>query len=368
VPTVIHSIHFPVSARNFIEPMVAHLNQHGIASELWFENHPRHAAVIQQVRAPHRFVDSDLSLNPFVFTRRVGAYRRQLRGAHPRVLHVHQTRASVVPLLAARIERVPVRVYHNHGLPYLGHRGLVRWLLRTLERINFRLATHVLLVSRSNLDAARADGLLPRDKGTVPASGSAAGIDLAEFVPERFDAKAKKVARATFGIGDAAFVLAYVGRPVKRKGFRVLLSAWEKSGLGGSGNVLLMAGCTAEECARATGGVNAGVKGLGYLADLREFYAASDTVVLPSDHEGFPYSLLEGAAAGRALIGTDIPGIRCAIRHDETGALGNAIGRLASDAALRERLGRNARARVEREFSREMVLRSLLDFYRTELL
>jgi glycosyltransferase involved in cell wall biosynthesis len=253
----------------------------------------------------------------------------------------------------------------------------VRWLLRTLERINFRLATHVLLVSRSNLDAARADGLLPRDKGTVPASGSAAGIDLAEFVPERFDAKAKKAARAAFGISDTAFVLAYVGRPVKRKGFRVLLSAWEKSGLGGSGNVLLMAGCTAEECARATGGVNAGVKGLGYLADLREFYAASDTVVLPSDHEGFPYSLLEGAAAGRALIGTDIPGIRCAIRHDETGvlvplrdaaALGNAIGRLASDAALRERLGRNARARVEREFSREMVLRSLLDFYRTELL
>ena len=41
---------------------------------------------------------------------------------------------------------------------------------------------------------------------------------------------------------------------------------------------------------------------------------------------------------------------------------------LASDAALRERLGRNARARAEREFDRKIVLRSLLDFYQTELL
>jgi glycosyltransferase involved in cell wall biosynthesis len=137
-----------------------------------------------------------------------------------------------------------------------------------------------------------------------------------------------------------------------------------------------MAGCTQDECARASGPAVEGVKGLGYLTDLREFYAASDAVVLPSDHEGFPYSLLEGAAAGRPLIGTDIPGIRCAIRHNETGllvppgdesALCNAIQVLASDAHRRECLGRNARTRVEREFDRKIVLDRLLDFYRTEI-
>jgi len=211
----------------------------------------------------------------------------------------------------------------------------------------------------------------------VLANGSAVGIDLTEFAPERFVAKARKLARETFGVADAAFVLAYVGRPVKRKGFHLLLSAWEKSGLGRNGNFLLVAGCTQEECARALGRAVEGVKGLGYLTDLKEFYAASDAVVLPSDHEGFPYSLLEGAAAGRPLIGTDIPGIRCAIRHNETGllvplgnesALCDAIQVLASDIGLRERLGRNARTRVEREFDREMVLKQLLDFYRTELL
>jgi len=98
--------------------------------------------------------------------------------------------------------------------------------------------------------------------------------------------------------------------------------------------------------------------------------------VLPSDHEGFPYSLLEGGAAGRALLGTDIPGIRCAIRHEQTGllvapdsvgALRGGIERLAADAGLRGQLGRNARARVEKEFARPVVLEALLEFYRNVL-
>jgi glycosyltransferase involved in cell wall biosynthesis len=376
MPTVVHSIHFPVSALHFVMPMVAHLNRNGIAAELWFENKERHQDTIQRIAVPQRHLDSDLTANPRNFVQRLTDYRTQLRAARPKVVHAHQMRASLIPLLAARLERVPVRVYHNHGLPYLGYRGLRRRMLRRLERINIGLATHVLLVSHSNLDAARVDRVLPADKGRVLANGSAVGIDLAEFTRERFDAKATKGARAKLGIGNAAFVLAYVGRPVKRKGFHLLLSAWARSDLGRSGNLLLVAGCTHEECACALGRVLEGVKALGYLTDLREFYAASDAIVLPSDHEGFPYSLLEGAAAGKALIGTDIPGIRCAVRQNQTGlliprqdeaALRQAIECLASDPALATRLGRNARDRVEREFSRKIVLQSLLDYYKKEL-
>lgn len=357
--------------------MVAGLNRHGIDAELWFENHPAHREIVRQVDVPGRHLDFDLTLRPWAFLGRLARFRRQLRETGPRVLHAHQMRASLIPLLAARLEGVPVRVYHNHGLPYLGYRGPLRSLLRTLEQINIRLATHVLLVSHSNLAAARADGLLPEGKGAVPGAGSAAGIDLAVFTPDRFDDTARVAARKRFALPAGAFVLAYVGRPVRRKGFHRLLDAWEHTGLGARGHALVIAGCTEPECRRAAGRTVPGVTALGYLPDLKDFYAASDAVVLPSEHEGFPYSLLEGAAAGRALLGTDIPGIRCAIRAGETGllappgdepALRAALLRLASDPALRALLGRNARARVEREFDRETVLQSLVDFYRTRLL
>jgi len=376
VAAVVHSIHFPVSARNFVMPMVECLNRHGIGTELWFEHQVKHQAVVRQIHVPSRHVDSDLSFNPRTFHRRLSDYRRELRKAPPDVLHTHQARASLVPLLAGYLEKVPTRVYHNHGLAYLGYHGILRRLLRALEQLNIALATHVLLVSHSNLAAARFDGLLAPGKGTVLANGSAVGIDLQEFDRERFNADTQIAGRKKLDLPADRFILAYVGRPVKRKGFHFLLKAWEGTDLATKGNVLLLAGCTQEECARALGHEVEGVKGLGYLTDLREFYAASDALVLPSEHEGFPYSLLEAAAAGRPLIGTDIPGIRCAIQRDETGllvapgdesGLSRAIQRLASDRALARRLGTNARQRVEREFDRKIVLQSLLRYYMSEL-
>ena len=367
---VIHSIHFPVSARSFIQPVVEYLNQADIETALWFEYQSKHHAVTNQIYVPKQAVESDLVLNPLTFTQRLSGFRQQLRIAKPRILHTHQSRASLIPLLAAYLEQVPIRIYQNHGLPYLGYQGVLRYALRLLEAINIRLATHVLLVSHSNLKEARMDGLLAEDRGAVMAAGSIAGINLAEF-----DAKSphSTLAKQQLDVTDAPFVLAYVGRPVRRKGFHLLLQAWERSGLGEQNNVLLIAGCTVVECEAALGRSIAGVRGLGYLTDLHKFYAACDAVALPSEHEGFPYSLLEGAAAAKPLIGTDIPGIRCAIQAGQTGllvptkdeeALTEAIQTLAADFELRSRLGQNARKRVELEFSREKVLESLLEFYR----
>jgi glycosyltransferase involved in cell wall biosynthesis len=356
--------------------MVECLNRHSVDAELWFENQVKHQAVIRHITVPSRHVDSDLSFDPLAFNRRLAAYRRELRKSPPRILHAHQARASLIPLLAGHLEKVPVRIYHNHGLTYLGYRGLMRRMLRALEQVNIGFATHVLLVSHSNLRAARSDGLLLADQGTVLANGSAVGIDLQEFARDQFNATAQSAGRKKFGLLADRFVLAYVGRPVKRKGFQLLLRAWKRTGLGLKGHCLLIAGCTPEECAGALDPGLEGVKAQGYLTDLKEFYAASDAVVLPSEHEGFPYSLLEGAAAGRPLIGTDIPGIQCAILRDETGllvgpgdeaALCQAIETLASDPALRARLGANARGRVEREFERKLVLQNLLKYYMSEL-
>jgi len=373
---VVHNIHFPVSARSFVLPMVKFLNQVEINSELWVENHEKHFNVIQQLDVPKQFIASDLPLNPFIFYRRLSDYCLKLKATRPTVLHVHQSRASLIPLLAACIESIPVRIYHNHGLPYLGYNGILRWFLRNLELINIRLATHVLLVSHSNLAEAYADNLLPKNKGKVLANGSAVGINLVDFNLSDVTENTVRQAKQKFGVINAPFVLAYVGRPVKRKGFHFLLEAWKQSGLGLRGNVLLIAGCTDVECTTALGYSVAGVHGLGYQTDLSEFYIACDAVALPSKHEGFPYSLLEGAAYAKPLIGTDIPGIRCAIKHNETGllvpfedklALTNAMSQLASNPFLRFQLGQNARKRIEQDFPRELILTDLLNFYETEL-
>lgn len=50
-------------------------------------------------------------------------------------------------------------------------------------------------------------------------------------------------------------------------------------------------------------------------------YAASDAVILPSSHEGFGIALIEGMAARRPVITTDVEGHDEVIAHGETGYL-----------------------------------------------
>lgn len=374
-PQVVMSIHYPVSAKRFIAPMVRQLNSEGIASALWVQDYPEHRRFTDAVDVPAQLVACDLPLNPLAFVKRVRDFRCSLRAAAPRVLHAHQTRCSLIPMLAARIERVPIRVYHNHGLPYLGYRGAARRLLRSLERLNVRLATHVLLVSHSNLAAAQDDGLLPAGKGKVLGEGSAVGVNLNEFSAE-WDTVRCREARERVGAGSAPFVLGFVGRPVARKGFHALLHAWEQAELWRKGDVLLLAGCSQADVQAAVGRTVPGIRPLGYLLEMADFYRACDCVALPSAHEGFPMSMLEAAAAGRPAIATDIPGIRCAVKHDETGllvpwgderSLGSAIKRLARNRSLCKILGMNGRRRAERCFSQERVLAELSQYYRNEL-
>ena len=103
---------------------------------------------------------------------------------------------------------------------------------------------------------------------------------------------------------------------------------------------------------------------------------ACDLIVQASRYEGFGYSLLEAAAAGLPTVGSDVPGIRCAIADGQTGMLvptGDVRGFAAAFLALagnpqrRRELGRNARQRTSERFSEDLVLTALVAFYRDVL-
>lgn len=104
---------------------------------------------------------------------------------------------------------------------------------------------------------------------------------------------------------------------------------------------------------------------LGDTNDVRPFLAAADAVVLPSYREGMPRSLLEGAAMGKPLIATDVPGcteiaragenaLLCAVR-DARSLADAMLAMLALDPAERAAMGRRSRAIAEEEFDTRVV-------------
>lgn len=96
-------------------------------------------------------------------------------------------------------------------------------------------------------------------------------------------------------------------------------------------------------------------------------YHAADICVVPSVwEEPFGMVALEAMACGRAVVVSDVGGLRETIEHGVSGlrlprgdaaALAECLGRLLDDAALRMKLGNAARARVEQHFTWDVILR-----------
>lgn len=117
-----------------------------------------------------------------------------------------------------------------------------------------------------------------------------------------------------------------------------------------------------------------GTQWLGHVADMPALLASVHIVVLASqDREGLPKSLLEAAAAGRPIVGSDIPGVReivvpevngLRVRPRDSAQLAAAIERLLADAELRQRFGAAGRELVEKNFGLDLVIESTLNVYR----
>jgi glycosyltransferase involved in cell wall biosynthesis len=98
--------------------------------------------------------------------------------------------------------------------------------------------------------------------------------------------------------------------------------------------------------------------------------------MLLSAREGLPRSLVEAAAAGRAIVATDVPGCREVIRHGQEGylvrlgdidAAARALVDLSSDAALRRRLAAAANARFQARFTAAAVKAVFAELYRSQI-
>lgn len=83
-------------------------------------------------------------------------------------------------------------------------------------------------------------------------------------------------------------------------------------------------------------------------------------------------SLIEGAACGRALVGSDIPGCRLVIRNGENGLivpaanaekLADALAELLQNGDERKRMGKRGREIALDEFSVDTINQRTLDVY-----
>jgi len=293
-----------------------------------------------------------------------------LHRLRPTIVHAHTPKGGLLGMIGAWLARVPVRIYHIHGLPLITAHGLKRQLLTWTERISCWCAHRVLCVSPSVRQAAIDLRLCPPHKIAVLGSGTINGIDArTRFSPERLAANTRSDRRRAWGVPDDALVIAFAGRIVHDKGVEDLVAAFTSLRERYPNLELVLAG-EFEPQDPISPGTEHILRGdsrihlLGHVNDMPSVYAAADVLVLPTYREGFPYVPMEASAMALPVVATAVPGCVDAVVDGVTGtlvpprdpdALAEAIARYLDDPELRRRHGRAGRERVLRDFCPEDV-------------
>ncbi len=111
----------------------------------------------------------------------------------------------------------------------------------------------------------------------------------------------------------------------------------------------------------------------GWQEDMVSVYQKAAVVCLPSYYgEGLAKSLIEGAASGRALVASDIPGCREVIDDGVNGLLvptqaasilADALKNIIYDSKMMKRMGNCSRKKVVYHFSQQKIIAETINLY-----
>jgi glycosyltransferase involved in cell wall biosynthesis len=150
-----------------------------------------------------------------------------LRSLRPDIVIAGTPKAGLLGMVAARMLRVPVRIYFLLGLRLETSTGLELRVLGTTERIAAWCAHDVICVSHSLREAFVAGGYAPAHKVRVRGE-STNGIDTDRFAPTAEVLTAAARVRGELGIPAAAPVIGFIGRLNRDKGIVDLLDAFDQ--------------------------------------------------------------------------------------------------------------------------------------------
>ena len=305
--------------------------------------------------------------NPLQELNTLWSLYRLFKRIRPNVVHAVTIKPVLYGGIAARMARVPAYLAAVSGLGYIFTQqdaGMTRRMAIQMYRLALgHRRSRVIFQNESDRDVL-IEAKVVQPEQAVLIRGS--GVDLSRFSTAANEpvppVVVLMVSRLLIDKGVREFVQA--ARLSAKHPSRMV---WRLAGSPDPGNP---ASITQEEVQGWHD--NGFIQWLGESDDVAGLYAQSHIAVLPSYREGLPKSLVEAAAAGVAVVTTDVPGCRDAIEADQTGllvpardatALAQAVQRLAEDQALRTQMGAAGRRLAEQAFDIKKIVQQHIALY-----
>jgi glycosyltransferase involved in cell wall biosynthesis len=336
------------------------LRRRSLDVEVWALMHEgEYAADFEAAGIPTKVLGFRYPQNPLQWLRRVWRVMGPLRQGKIDVLLPFTTWPNVIAGLTYKLCGIRLAVW--------GERSAGGWRVPGLERI---------AAAQYRRFAANSPGGIKFlvDEMRVPA-------DRISFVPNGIEPPVINEAvnwRAELGLVEGQLLVIKIANLTRAKDHATVLRAWKQvqdAWPEGARPLLALAGLRGdryEACRQlaAETGLDATVAFLGSIADVSPLIQASDLAVFSSPAEGMPNGVLECMAAGKAVVASDLPGVRYALGSNMEDALvtpgdpdqfAGKLLHLLRSKGRRDEMGVANRARIASEFSVEQMANRYLD-------
>ena len=265
---------------------------------------------------------------------------KEIRSFKPHVIHTHTAKAGFLGRIASIVSFHPsIRVHTFHGHLLSGYFGsFKRFLVVLAEKILARFSHQLLAVGDRVRQDLLAAGVGKLDKFSLMPPGLQIG-----------DLPNKPDSRDFYGLSSQKLRCAFIGRVTRIKRpdrFLDVVSEIKSRGLdieffiAGDGELL-------ENCRARIAAGDLPVKVLGWQSNIEKVLSAADIVVLTSDNEGTPLSLIQAGMAGLPVVSTRVGSVAEVVLEGVTGIItgldvqeiADALEKLAKSAKLRARMG-----------------------------
>lgn len=303
----------PSMLREFLLPFGVHFSKIGWQVDAMVSEATNQADVgeeLEQFHQLHRVEWSRNPLDPRNFLKAPRTIREIVSRENYDIVHVHSPVAAFVTRFALRnMPNRPKVIYTAHGFHF--HRGgspIKNRIFLTLEKIAGPWTDHLVVINHEDEKAVKTHNIVPTSKlSYMPGIG----VDMRKYNPEKVKPEDIDRVRQELQLRDEDQLLLMIAEFNPGKRHKDALNAF--AALESPNVVLALAGVgpleTEVKAQAQQLGISERVRFLGYRRDIPVLLKASTALLLPSEREGLPRSIMESLCLGTPVISTRIRGV-----------------------------------------------------------